>query len=488
MKDINYRNLMVSREISLKKALEIIHRERCGIIMAVNTKKELIGIATETDLRQSILSAGNLNEKLEKILNKKPVTIKKGTSLEEILKIIDKKRVSLLPVLQGKRVVGLFTIIELLSGLKKQYSISSPTMPATGKIKKRLDTIFKTGLITNAVYVNNLERNIEKYLGVKHAIAVSNCTSGLMLVIKCLGLSGQIIVPSFTFPATVHAIAWNGLEPVFCDCDRESFNIDVDHVERLISKNKNAIVGVDIFGNPCNYEKLKKIARTNNVKLFYDSAHSLGAAYSTKMAGNFGNAQVFSLAPTKIMIAGEGGIITTNDSHLAEQLRIGRNYGNPGDYNTQFVGLNARMPEFNAILGLESLEMLKQNIRRRQKLVKIYKEELSKIPGISFQKIETNATSTYNYFAIMVEPSLYGVDNESLCELLKKRNIMTRIYFYPPVHLHKAYERYKKQNLPNTEFVVKRVLCLPLYSHMLDTDVVMIASAIRDIHFKNVER
>lgn len=366
--------------------------------------------------------------------------------------------------------------------------INSPTLPPAESLISDLSEVLNSGLITNSRYVCELEKKLAKYMNIRNAICMSSCTSGLMLVERCLGLKGEVIVPSFTFPATVHTLVWNNLKPVFVDCDPKTFNLHPLEVELNIGEKTSAILGVYIFGNPPEIESLSKLANKHGLKLIFDTAHGLGAMYKATSSGNFGEAEVFSLAPTKLVTSGEGGVVATNNDELAERLRLGRNYGNPGNYNCSLIGLNARMPELNAILGLKTLESLEANIFKRHRLVSLYKSLLGEIPGISFQEVREGNRSPYNYFSVLIEPDRFGMTNTNLKLALEKRGIATRVYFSPPVHRQDAYREYYeecKDRLPVTEWVCERILCLPLFSHMSEDMVRYVCDKVEKIHWEN---
>jgi dTDP-4-amino-4,6-dideoxygalactose transaminase len=367
----------------------------------------------------------------------------------------------------------------------KTLSINKPTLPPVSKLTHELEEIFATGMLTNSKYVKLLEEKCADYLATKHAVAVSCCTSGLILTIKTMGLTGEIIVPSFTFPATVHSLLWNNLTPIFIDCDPETFNLDTELIEEKISQKTSGILAVYIFGNPPEMERLEEIASKYGLKLFFDAAHAFGSKFKGKTAGNFGDAEIFSLAPTKVIVSGEGGIVATDNDSLASKLKIAREYGNPGNYDCQMIGLNARMSEFHALVGLKCLETLDENIEKRYRLVEKYKSELRDIPGISFQKISPDSRTTYNYFSILVNEKEFGLTNDELAIALWKENLMTRKYFFPPVHKQAAYSDYfgqYKDKLPVTESVCRKICCLPLFSHIEEETVIKICRAIQDIY------
>ena len=240
---------------------------------------------------------------------------------------------------------------------------------------------YENGLITNADIVGKFEAAVAERLQVKHCIAVSSCTSGLMMSLRGLGVTGEVIIPSFTFFATGHSARWNGLTPVFADCDPDTWNVDVADVERKITERTRALLIVHLYGNPANVEALTKIAQKHNLKLIFDGAHAFGSQYQGKPIGSFGDAEVFSLSPTKLLVAGEGGLVTTNDASLAKAIRLMRNYGDSGSYDPDWIGMNARMSEFNAALGLTGLAEVDDRVRRRNQIARMYDEQLAEPAG-----------------------------------------------------------------------------------------------------------
>ena len=243
---------------------------------------------------------------------------------------------------------------------------NKPTMPNYNQLQSKIMQLYSTGMITNSTLVKKLEAEVADKLETENVIGVSCCTSGLMLALKCLGLRGKVALPSFTFFASAHAIVWNGLDPVFVDIDPVTLNISIDSLRAAIKEDDGicAVLPVHVFGNPCNVDGLADLADEFGLSLVYDSAHGMGARVGDRWVGNFGDAEVFSLSPTKLVVAGEGGIITVGDDELAEKLRSARDYGNTGDYDPAIIGLNARMSEFHAALAVESFRMLEQRCCR----------------------------------------------------------------------------------------------------------------------------
>ena len=362
-----------------------------------------------------------------------------------------------------------------------------PSLPPYESLSPQIAEIFRTGMLTKGKYLRELERRLSEHIGVKHVICVSSCTLGLMLTYQGLGLKGEVIVPSFTFMATVHPLVWNGATPIFVDVDPNTWNIDPERVEEAITERTTAIVAVHNFGNPADVEELEGIALRHGLKLVFDAAHGFGSLYKGKPVGSFGDVEVFSVTPTKLLVAGEGGVVATDDDILAEHIRTGREYGNDGHYGSNFPGLNARMPEFNAILGLKSLEMLEENALCRNRIATTIKKRLGRLPGITFQHVRPGNRSSYKDFCILIDSETFGIDRDELAIALKAENIDTRKYHYPPVHTHKAYDHLPRRSLPITDYISSRILCLPIWSHMDDDIVDRMCSAIERIHRYNDE-
>ncbi len=371
---------------------------------------------------------------------------------------------------------------------KELVMITKPTISSIPSLKKKYGDILKSGMITNGRYVRDFEDKVAKYLGVRNAVALNSCTGGLMLLMKVLNLTGEVIVPSFTFHATAHAVVWSGLKPVFVDCDPKTFNISPEAVQAAITSRTSAVLAVHVFGNPCSIGELESITNKHGLPLIFDSAHGFGATYKNRQIGSFGRAEVFSLSPTKLLTAGDGGIAATNDDSLAEKIRTGRNYGDPGTYDSEFSGFNARMSEFHALLGIECLKDLEKNVVRRNRLATLYKKLLANVPGLYFQEVETENRSTFKDFSVLVNEREMGLSRDVLSVALAKENITTKKYFSPPVHEQKAFKGYYKasyrSNLPATKMISRRILNLPIYSHMPESVVRKICTVIEKLYHR----
>jgi dTDP-4-amino-4,6-dideoxygalactose transaminase len=351
--------------------------------------------------------------------------------------------------------------------------LARPTFPHPDSVARATSTILASGVLTNGSFVRELEARAADYLGVRHCVAVASCTSGLMLALRASGLSGDVVLPSFTFSATAHAVAWNGLRPVFADISAGNLLLDPAAAARATGVRTSAILATHTYGTPCDVEGLQAVARRAGIHLFFDAAHAFGSMRGATMVGGFGDAEVFSLSPTKVLIAGEGGIIATNDDDLAERCRIGRDYGNPGDYDTRFVGLNARMSELHAATALASFEDLEDRLVRRNELADRYHKVLGDLPGISFPLVADGDRSTYKDLTILIDPERFGMDAAAVARALEAEGIQTRRYYSPPVHRQRAYRSLVPANgpLPVTDAAAAKVLTLPLFTGMTDEQV-----------------
>ena len=365
----------------------------------------------------------------------------------------------------------------------QKLNIVRPVLPDFAELADGIQNILDTGMVTKGEYLAQFEEALAEQLDVKHAVAVSSCTSGLMLTHKALGLTGEVVVPSFTFMATVSSLIWCGLTPVFADVDRDTTNLDPTSVEAAITGQTSAILAVHNFGNPADISRLQFVADCHGIPLIFDAAHGFGTLYQGSPLGKQGKANIFSMSPTKLLITGEGGLVATDDDDLAQMIRVGREYGNSGNYDSLIAGLNARLSEFHAILGLKSLERLEDAARARNATATSFQQSMGKLPGIGFQAIQPGDRCSYKDFSITIEQELFGLSRDALAEALLAENIDTRKYYDPPVHRHIAYQKYYHGSpLPNTDWLAENSLSFPIWSNMDETTAQRICEAVERIH------
>ncbi len=355
-------------------------------------------------------------------------------------------------------------------------------IPDRERLSQRLEAIFDSGMLTSGPNVAELEERVADLLDVPHVVAVASCTTGLMLVLQAVDATGSVLMPSFTFAATAHAAAWAGGRPVFADVVANSLTLDPDDAAARLP-GARALMATHVYGTPCDVEQLDKIAAAAEVPVIYDAAHALGSKRRGKAIGGFGTAEVFSLSPTKVAPAGEGGLVATHDAGVAEQVRLARNYGNPGDYDCRVAGLNARMSELHAAVGLATLTELPERVQRRNELVHVFVERLAGVPGIRLPEVDAADLSTYKDLTLIVDEQQYGLDVPGLNAALAAEGADCRRYFYPPVHRQRAYAHLgPPEELPVTDALAPRVLTLPLWTQMSDDTVRQLADLVIRCH------
>jgi len=351
------------------------------------------------------------------------------------------------------------------------------------------DVLDRRWLTNDGPFLQEFEKRICERIGVKHCIAVCNATIGLEILTKAIGLSGEVILPSFTFIATAHALRWQGVTPVFCDIDSATHNIDPLRVAELITERTTGIIGVHLWGRPCGVEALEKIARRHRLKLLFDAAHAFGCSHNHKMIGNFGNAELFSFHATKFINSFEGGAVVTNEDELAAKIRLMRNFGFTGYDTVSSLGTNGKMSEVSAAMGLTSLESFEEFVAANYRNYKEYQQRLADIPGISVLRYNKGEKCNYQYLVLKINEEAMGISRDQLEDILWAENILARRYFYPGCHQMEPYRTDDPQaalRLLQTEKLAKSVLCLPTGSAVNSGQVTVICELIEFI-VKNAE-
>ncbi|NES81368.1 MAG: dTDP-4-dehydro-6-deoxyglucose aminotransferase [Moorea sp. SIO2B7] len=330
--------------------------------------------------------------------------------------------------------------------------------------------------------VAELESRLAEYLGVAHCILVCNGTIGLQIATKALELTGEVIVPAFTFIATVHNLPWMGLKPIFVDIDPNTHTLDPLKIVPLITEKTSAIFGVHLWGNPCNTEVIEEIAQTYGLSVIYDAAHAFGCSHQGKMIGNFGDCEVFSFHATKFFQTFEGGAITTNNEKLAQKIRLMKNFGFSGLDNVIEFGINGKMSEIQAAMGLACFEMLDEILNINLRNYETYRNHLEGMRGIRFLNYGELEKTNYQYIILEIEPEKARLTRDELIQVLHAYNVRARRYFYPGCHKSEPYRTlYPEQinSLPNTDFLCNRVLCLPTGQTISVSDINKICQIIK---------
>lgn len=360
--------------------------------------------------------------------------------------------------------------------------VGRPNVGDTAAFMARVERILGARWFTNyGPSVQELERRLAEYLGVRHCITVCNATIGLEIASRALGLSGEVIVPSLTFVATAHALQWQQIKPVFCDVDPLTHSLDPAQVERLITPQTTGIVGVHLWGRACDVDTLQSVADRHGLALMFDAAHAFGCSYKSRMIGNFGRAEVFSFHATKFFNTFEGGAITTNDDALAAKLRLMTNFGFAGYDNVAHIGTNGKMNEVSAAMGLTSLESIDTFIETNRQHHAHYTRRLGGLPGIRVFAYDDAERCNRQYVVLEYSPAANGPTRDMLIELLWAENVIARRYFHPGCHRMEPYETlYPGAGavLANTEAVTDRLLILPTGTGVAENDVAAICDLI----------
>lgn len=349
----------------------------------------------------------------------------------------------------------------------KKLNIVKPLFPEVGEFINEFEQSLKSGQVTNnSPWVQEFEKALAKYVDTKYCSAHVNGEMALLLLLRALNIKGSVLAPSYTFSGTVHALIWNNLEPIFVDIESDTLTINLRDLEAKIKADTSAILAVPIYGNPCDNDGLEKIAHEKGLKLLFDSAPAFGSQYKGRKLGGFGIAEIFSFHATKVFSTMEGGAVFTNDEELHKKLCELRNFGQYGDADCTDFGLNGKMTEICALIGLKNLPKLDKWVERRNELVMYFEEKIKEIPGIKAQKTQNNAVSNHLYLYVSVDKDKYGMSRDELIPLFEQNGIIARRFFCNPVHKMKCYGKYSHIVLPNTEYASANGLSLPLYSDM----------------------
>ena len=362
--------------------------------------------------------------------------------------------------------------------------VGRPNLGSRERLLARFGEIIDRRWLSNhGPVVQEFEAKLCELLGVRHCIPMCNATVGLEIAIRALDLTGEVIVPAFTFVATAHALRWQGLTPVFCDIDPRTHNLDPARVEALIGPRTSGIIGVHVWGRPCAVEALAEIAKRRKLRLLYDAAHALGCAHGGRMIGGFGDAEVFSFHATKFVNSAEGGAIATNDDALAARIRLMKNFGFAGLDRVIHLGTNGKMSEFSAALGLTNLEEIDDFVAVNRRNYEAYQEGLRGLAGVALIEYPKAERQNFQYIVIEIDAAAAGRSRDELLTMLQGENVLARRYFYPGCHRMEPYlveQPGAEAGLPETERLCGRVLVLPTGTAVSLEDVGAICGLLRD--------
>jgi dTDP-4-amino-4,6-dideoxygalactose transaminase len=361
--------------------------------------------------------------------------------------------------------------------------VGRPNQGDRGRLFARLgEMLDRNWLSNNGPLVQELEEKIARHVGVRHCVAMCNATVALEIAIRALELSGEVIVPSMTFIATAHSLQWQQITPVFCDVDPGTHTLDPNRIEELITPRTSGIIGVHLWGRPCDVESLSEIAERRGLRLLYDAAHAFSCSHRGRMIGGFGAAEVFSFHATKFFNTLEGGAVVTNDDGLAQKIRLMKNFGFAGYDKVTYIGTNGKMTEASAAFGLTALESLEEIRAANRRNHRFYCEALRDVPGISVALYDELELNNYQYVVLEVDEAEFGLSRDRLQAVLHGENVLSRRYFYPGCHRMEPYRSHFPHAhllLPHTERLVQRVLQLPTGTNVSEEAVRTIGGIVR---------
>jgi len=339
--------------------------------------------------------------------------------------------------------------------------VGRPNVGNREKFHALIDGMLDRNWLTNAgPLVEEFEKRVADDLGVEHCVAICNGTVALEIAIRALGLSGEVIIPSWTFIATAHALAWQGIRPVFADIDARTHNLSPASVEAAITPATTGIIGVHVWGRPCPVDELADIAARHRLKLLFDAAHGYRCSYRGRRIGAFGECEVLSFHATKVFNTLEGGAIVTNDAHLAHRMRLMRNFGFAGYDNVVHPGTNGKMIEASAAMGLVNLEALDGFIEANRARYHVYREALADIPGVTLVTYDEADENNYHYVVASIDATSKATRDE-LIHALHAENVLARKYFWPGCHAMQPYAGIPHGPLPVTDAVAACNVVLP---------------------------
>jgi dTDP-4-amino-4,6-dideoxygalactose transaminase len=359
--------------------------------------------------------------------------------------------------------------------------MSRPNIPNRERLFGRIGRALDGRRLSNdGPFVQELEYKVAELHQVEHCIAVNSGTMGLEIAARALGLEGEVILPSFTFVATAHILQWLGIRPVFCDV--AGHHIDPERIEELITPRTTGIMGVHTWGQPCQVKLLERIARKHRLRLLFDAAHAFGCSHRGRMIGRFGDAEVLSFHATKVFHTLEGGAILTDDDEVAEKAQLLRNFGFLDYDDVVCLGINGKMNEISAAVGLTMLEQLDEIVAVNLLNHRRYQAELEGLAGIRLVEYDGSQRNNYHYVVIEVDEEKTGISRNDLIYALDREGIVARRYFYPGCHRMEPYRSLQPHAgllLPETERLVKRVMVLPSGTAIGERDVMRVCQVIR---------
>lgn len=365
---------------------------------------------------------------------------------------------------------------------EKPVFVTQPDLPPLGEFLPYLEQIWEKKWLTNAgEFHRKFEVGLARYLGVEQLALVSNGTLGLVIGLQALGITGEVITTPYSFVATAHSLLWNNLEPVFVDIDPATCNLDPARVEAAITPRTTAILPVHCYGMPCDVDGIQKIADKHGLKVIYDAAHAFGVRVRNSSILDRGDLSILSFHATKVFNTFEGGAIVCPNAEMKQHIDHLKNFGFVDEVTVTAAGINGKMNEFQAGLGLLQLNHVDASIARRKVVAETYQNALQDVRGLSFLRAAPDVQQNHSYFPIFINAE-YPISRDALYARLRERGIYSRRYFYPLISTMPMYGKFPSSdpaNLPVATRIAEQVLCLPIYPNLSNMDLERVIEAVR---------
>jgi len=352
--------------------------------------------------------------------------------------------------------------------------VTQPYLPPLEEFLPYLEKIWESKKLTNnGPFHKELEQSLCEHLGVKYLSLFTNGTIALVTALQTLRITGEVITTPYSFVATAHSLLWNNIKPVFVDIDPDTCNLDPAKIEEAITPQTTAIMPVHCYGRPCDVDKIQKLADIYGLKVIYDAAHAFGVRYKGESLLQHGDLSILSFHSTKVFNTFEGGAIICQEAKTKQRIDFLKNFGFADEVTVTASGINGKMSEVNAAFGLLQLKYVDKAIERRKQIEDIYREALSKVPGVEMFSIPKEAFTNSSYFPILITPE-YKITRDGLYHKFREHGIFARRYFYPLISdmpMYRGYESSNPVRLPNARKISDQIICLPIYPNLSEDQV-----------------
>ena len=481
--------ILIQEYNTIKGAMECIDKSGIGIVLIVDENKRLLGVATDGDIRRALLSGKNFSSPIKNIMVHNAITAKEGTAATRLLEIMLEKGIQEIPIINNE---GIVVDIAQLRELKS-ISLSSPDI--THKEVEIINQILSTPVLSIGPKVKEFEKKIADYVGVKYAVAVNSGTSGLHLCIKALDIKDgdEVLTTPFSFIASANCVLFERAKPVFVDINEDTLCIDLLKIEEKITEKTKAILPMHVFGHACEMDKIIELSKSYNLAIIEDACEAIGGEFNGRKVGSFGSAGVFGFYPNKQITTAEGGMIVTDDEHIAELCQCMRNQGRSEGgawLSHKMLGYNYRLSELSAGLGVAQLDRISEILEKRQTVAQLYIERLSGVDGIRIPYISPNVKMSWFVFVVRLDYKRISREGrDDIISELKRGGISCSNYF-PPIHLEPFYVEmfgYKKGDFPITEKVSESTIALPFYNNLAESEIDYICDTLKKVLREKVQ-